>query len=95
MQFVLFAVDVEPKLLFAFLGGIILAYVLVRFLAVPFKYIWQIAGSLAKGAAVLLLINVMGLAFAFGLPFNVVNALIVGYLGVPGIILVVLVQRVL
>lgn len=93
MQELLSAIDIQPSTLYVMLGAIVVAYVLIRFLAVPLKYLWYVTGILAKGAAILLIFNMVSIAFNYILPFNLVTSFLVGMLGVPGIILVMAVNH--
>ncbi len=49
-----------------------------------------IANSLL-GAGLIALINIVGSGFGIGIPLNIVNALITGVLGVPGVLMLLLI----
>ena len=44
------------------------------------------------GAAALILINLVGAALEFHLAFNIVSVFVAGFLGVPGIVLLVVLK---
>lgn len=47
------------------------------------------------GSAALILVNMAGAAFGFHLAFNIVSVYIAGFLGVPGIVLLVILKSIL
>ena len=95
MSLSLSSIKVEPQLLYTFIAGIILTYFVLRFLIVPLKYTWKFGKVVMKGAAAILLINAVGSFFTYIIPFNVANILLTGSLGVPGLVLVVAINRLL
>lgn len=90
------------NLLLAYAGGLLLLYLLARLFFLPVKVFGRLLGNAILGGIVLLLINWAGqmlqnagASFTVHLPLNPVTAVIVGLLGVPGVIVVALLQRVL
>ena len=53
----------------------------------PVKLLWKILLNSAIGVILLLLVNYGGNYFDFSLPINIITVLIAGFLGIPGIIL--------
>lgn len=87
------------NLLLAYAGGLLLLYVLGRLFYLPARLFGRLIGSAILGGVVLLLINWAGTllinrgaAFTLHLPLNPVTALLVGLLGVPGVVLVAVLQ---
>jgi len=70
------------------LVGLVLLYLLIKFLKWPLKIL--INGII--GIVLLYLANVLGSYFGFAIAINWVTALIAGFLGVPGVIFLVIFQ---
>lgn len=68
--------------------GLVLLYVVIKLLKWPLKIL--INGVI--GIVLLYLANVMGSYFGFAIAINWVTALIAGFLGVPGVIFLVIFQ---
>ena len=80
-------------ILLAFAAGLVVLYLLAMVLVVPLKWIGKLIISSIIGFIVLTVINLIGGAlFGFTLPLNVVNALVTGIFGVPGVILLVILK---
>lgn len=78
-------------MLLAFGAGLLLLYILAMLLVVPLKWIGKLIISSVIGFVVLLVLNFIGQAlFGFSIALNPLNALIVGVLGVPGLVLLVI-----
>ena len=70
-----------------FIGAIIALIVIVKILAWPIKKIIKLAINVIIGVALLFLFNAFGAAWlGIVLPINWITALIVGILGIPGFI---------
>lgn len=78
----------------AYLFGILLLYVLARLLFVPLKYIGRLLLNAVIGLLLLLLFNWIGGYFGLHLAINPVTALVAGFLGVPGVILLAVLRHV-
>lgn len=64
-----------------------------RILILPLKIIFKILLNSALGALLLYIINYIGkLFFGFGVGINIWTSLIVGLLGIPGAVLLILVK---
>ena len=66
---------------------VILVYVFTRILLKPFKILWKLILNSGMGLLLLIIVNYIGQYFDFSLPLNIVNILIAGFLGIPGIII--------
>ena len=74
-----------------FVGALIALVIIVKILAWPIKKILKLGINVALGVALLFLFNSFGGAwFGIALPINWITALIVGLLGIPGFIGVLL-----
>lgn len=68
------------------LVGVLLIFIVVKLLAMPFKLVWN--GLL--GAFMLWLVNLVGGFVGFSLKITIVKALIAGFFGVPGALAVIM-----
>jgi len=95
MSDLLSTITVDPQLIITFIGGIVLVYLTIRFLALPLKILGKAGIILARGAAVVLILNAVGQFFNYIIPFNVANILITGGLGWPGLVTVIAIRQLL
>ena len=79
----------------AFGAGVLILYVLCKLLAAPLKLILKLVCNALVGVVVLILFNLVGGLFGLSLAVSPLNALIVGVLGAPGVILLVILTLVL
>ncbi|WP_205687629.1 pro-sigmaK processing inhibitor BofA family protein [Clostridiisalibacter paucivorans] len=86
---------IELSVIFAYAFGLILLYVLGMILIVPLKYIFKLIINGLIGGVALFLINIVGGFFGISLGINPITALVVGFLGVPGVILLLIIKYVL
>ncbi len=74
----------------AFIAGLIVLYLLGMLFVVPIKIIWKLIINGVIGFALLFVCNLVGGAlFSFTLALNPLTALIAGFLGVPGVVLLI------
>ena len=66
--------------------AIVLLCVFGKLVAVPFRILWKLITNSIVGAVILWVINLFGVGIEITFP----KALIVGILGIPGVILVLL-----
>lgn len=76
----------------AYLLGIVLILLFGRFLLIPLKVVFQLVYNGLIGGLILWLINLVGGQFGFILPITVWTALLVGFLGIPGVGILVIYQ---
>lgn len=74
----------------AYLFGIILIYVVGRMLLMPFKLVIKLIYNALVGGILLWVFNFGGAFIVFTIPINIITALTVGFLGVPGVVLLIL-----
>ena len=70
-------------------GAIILLFIFGKLFLWPLKIILKLAVNSLIGGAAILLINIIGAEIGIIIPLNMLNALIVGVLGLPGTILLI------
>lgn len=78
-----------------YLGGLILIYVVGMLLVVPLKILTKLLINGLVGGIVLFLFNFIGGMFDLTIAINPMNAIIVGFLGVPGVILLLVLNLIL
>ncbi|MBQ9960970.1 MAG: pro-sigmaK processing inhibitor BofA family protein [Firmicutes bacterium] len=80
----------EMGVLLTYAGAIILILVLGKLLLWPLKMIFKLAVNSIAGGLVILAINFIGANFGVMIPLNIINALVVGVLGIPGAVLLLI-----
>lgn len=85
--------EYEVGLILAYGFGIALLYLVGYLFLAPLKVVGKLAVNSVLGGAALLIINFLGNFFDFHLPLNFFSAIIVGFLGVPGVGLLFLLEK--
>lgn len=83
-----------PNIL-AFLFGLVLLYIIGLILVIPIKVIFKLIVNGIIGGVILFLFNLIGRLFGLAIAINPLNAIIVGLLGVPGVVLLLILQVIL
>ena len=65
-------------------------FIILKILALPMKSIIKLVINGIIGGVIIWLINLIGAGFGFVLTLNWITALVVGLLGVPGVIILVI-----
>ena len=73
-----------------FLGAMIVLFVFLKLISLPIKIIIKLMINALVGGIVLFLINLIGARFGLVLDINWLTALLVGFFGVPGVIIVLI-----
>lgn len=76
----------------AFLIGLIALFIILKLISFPIKVIIKLLINALIGGIVLYLINIFGAVIGLSININGLSALIVGIAGVPGVIIVILLQ---
>lgn len=71
-------------------AGIIILFIVAKLFLMPIKLIIKLVWNALLGGALLWLVNLIGGVFGFAIAINWMSALIVGLLGIPGVILLVI-----
>lgn len=71
-------------------AGIIILFIVAKLFLMPIKLIIKLVWNALLGGALLWLVNLVGGIFGFAIAINWMSALIVGLLGIPGVILLVI-----
>ena len=83
------------ELIASFAVGLALICLTGYLLLVPMKLLWRLMAGGVLGALALMLVNGVGALFGFSVNVNPFTAMAVGFLGLPGAVLVVLLQLLL
>ena len=74
-------------------GLIIIVLILIIFFKIikkPIRLIFKLLLNTLLGFVVLFVFNLIGMVFDFSIPINLISALTVGFLGLPGLIILIL-----
>lgn len=75
-----------------FLGVILVIFTILKIISAPIKLIIKVVLNGLIGGAIIFVINWIGAGFNFALPLEWWSAILVGILGIPGAIILVLIQ---
>ncbi|HAA10125.1 MAG: pro-sigmaK processing inhibitor BofA family protein [Syntrophomonadaceae bacterium] len=71
---------------------LVILYLVAQVFMKPIKLLWKLLFNSAIGLILLLVVNYIAGYFSFSLPINIITVLIAGFLGLPGILLLVCFQ---
>lgn len=83
---------IDANMLLAYLFGIILLYIAAKVLFIPIKFLFKFLANAVIGGVILWLINIFGGGIGIHVGINLITALVVALLGVPGVALLVVLQ---
>ena len=83
------------ELIASFAVGLALICLTGYLLLVPMKFLWRLLAGGVLGALALMLVNLVGALFGFSVNVNPFTAMAVGFLGLPGALLVIVLGFVL
>lgn len=75
--------------------GVAVLFIVLKLLALPMKIIIKLVINGLVGGLIIFVINLIGANFGFIIDLNWITALIVGFLGVPGVVIVAILQFIL
>ena len=87
--------DIPFEIIIAYALGLILLYIVGWLLLVPFKTLLKFIFNGIIGGVVLWFLNLIGGFIGVTVAINPITALLVGFLGIPGVILVLLLHYIL
>ena len=82
----------DTNILISVVICIIFLLIFGKIFLLPIKKIFKVALNTGLGALAIFVINTIGTSFGFHIGLNIINALIVGILGIPGAVLLVLLK---
>lgn len=81
--------------IFSFIIGLILLYIVGLLLVIPIRILIKLLINGLIGGVLLFFFNLIGGIFGLSILINPLNAIIAGFLGVPGVILILILQAIL
>lgn len=75
--------------------GVAVLFIVLKLLALPMKIIIKLVINGLVGGLVIFIVNLIGANFGFMIDLTWITALIVGFLGVPGVVIVAILQFIL
>lgn len=75
-----------------FLVAVIVLYLIVKVFSWPIKLFFKLLANTVVGVIMLFAVNFIGSYFNFSIGINWLTALIAGFLGVPGVIFLIIFQ---
>lgn len=88
-------ISLDIYTILGFLTGLCILFILCRIFIVPLKFMLKLLANSLIGAIILLIVNFAGSYFGFHIGLNFITILFVSILGVPGAILLVIIQLLL
>lgn len=82
----------DLSVILPFLGALLVLYIILKVLALPVKIIIKLLINGLIGGAIIFAINYIGAGCGFVLPLEWWSAILVGILGIPGAIILVIIQ---
>lgn len=76
--------------LLTYAGAIILIFLVGKIFLWPLKLILRLAANSLIAGAAIVLINTVFAGMEIGIPLNMMNALVAGILGVPGLVMLLI-----
>ncbi len=74
------------------IGALVVLIIILKILSVPVSFIKGLVMNGITGLILLFLVNLLGSGLGLSIEMNIVNALIAGILGIPGIIILLLIK---
>ncbi len=75
--------------------GVAVLFIVLKLLALPMKIIIKLVINGLVGGLVIFVVNLIGANFGFMIDLTWITALIVGFLGIPGVVIVAILQFIL
>ena len=81
---------VQMGVFLTYVGAIVLIFLVGKIFLWPLKLVLKLAASSVIGGLAILIINALGAGFGLMIPLNLISAAIVGVLGIPGVMLILI-----
>ena len=78
---------VQIGVFLTYVGAIIVIFLVGKIFLWPLKMVLKLVASSLIGGLAILLINAVGVEFGLFIPLNIISAVVVGTLGIPGAVL--------
>lgn len=73
--------------------GILAIYLIAKVISVPVRILTKLIFNGIAGGIMLFIINFVGAPFGITIGINIISALIAGFFGIPGVILLILLNN--
>lgn len=83
------------NIIIAALFLLVIIYIIAQIIMKPIKLLWKLIFNSAIGLVLLIVSNYLGAYFDFSIPINIITILIAGFLGLPGIFLLICFQLIM
>lgn len=80
----------ELSVIAAYVVGILAIYFIGKMFLMPVRIIWKLIYNGIIGGIMLWIVNFVGASFGFSIGINFISALVAGFLGIPGVVLLIL-----
>ena len=74
------------------LGCAVAIFIVGKILLFPIKKVLKLVFNTIIGGAIIYIINLIGASFGFHIGLNIITSLVVGILGIPGAILLIILE---
>lgn len=88
-------INIDFGVILAYAFGLLLLYVIGYLLVLPLKFVLRLFYNGVIGGLMLWVLNIVGGFFSVRVAINPVTALIAGFLGIPGVLLILILQYML
>lgn len=88
-------ISIDFSVILAYAFGLLLLYIVGWLLVMPIKFILKLLYNGIIGGIMLWGLNLVGGFFSIQVAINPVTALIAGFLGIPGVLLILVLQYIL
>jgi inhibitor of the pro-sigma K processing machinery len=85
----------DLNVILAVIFGLIVLYLVARMMVVPARLLLRLVACVLVGTGSLFLFNLAGGFFGVHLGINPVTSLLVGYMGLPGLVMLLLLRQML
>ena len=75
-----------------YIASIIFVFIFAKIFLVPLKSVFKLILNSILGGVLIYIINIVGMLFDFHIGLNIVTSILIGVLGVPGAILLVVIK---
>ena len=88
-------ISIDFSVVLAYAFGLLLLYIVGWLLVMPVKFLLRLLYNGIIGGIMLWILNLVGGFFNVQVAINPVTALIAGFLGIPGVLLILILQYIL
>jgi inhibitor of the pro-sigma K processing machinery len=84
--------EMSLQFILTFIAALAVLFIVLKILSLPLKLIIKLVVNGLIGGAIIWIINLIGANFGFAITLNWITALVVGILGIPGAIILAILQ---